>query len=356
MKKTVAIFLTILMALSLVACGNSNNAANSGSAGQSAPAGGETIKVTMASIYSDQNPGWVATQYFEDKVNELLAGSGYAVEWINHINSTLGGEREIGEQMLEGSINGGTIGSFQAFLDFPTQMIDMVPYFHKDFAMSRAFVKEIGRGMLNEALAKEGLITLADVTVGGLDIVTKQGPINGPEDLKGVKIRVAEDRTVVALMEAFGVTPSVIPMNEVYTAIQQGMADGVFVTPAVIRALNLQDLTSHLTTLQAIFTGHKITFNLDWLNGLPQVVQDAFYEAATLAEDYCINEINPKYNKEDYDAINAAGCTVNYLTPEQHEKFAEVARSIWPMLEEQIGPENWKKMNDWREDYLAKNP
>ena len=51
-------------------------------------------------------------------------------------------------------------------------------------------------------------------------------PIETPEDLEGLKIRVQQSPASVSMIEAFGAAASPMSFGEVYTAIQQGVIDG----------------------------------------------------------------------------------------------------------------------------------
>ena len=51
-------------------------------------------------------------------------------------------------------------------------------------------------------------------------------PINTPDDLKGMKIRVQQSPASVAMVNAFGAAAAPMSFGEVYTAIQQGVIDG----------------------------------------------------------------------------------------------------------------------------------
>lgn len=51
-------------------------------------------------------------------------------------------------------------------------------------------------------------------------------PINKPEDLKGMKIRVQQSPASISMTKAFGAAAAPMSFGEVYTAIQQGVIDG----------------------------------------------------------------------------------------------------------------------------------
>src|SRR6266498_3540913 len=72
-------------------------------------------------------------------------------------------------------------------------------------------------------IEKTGVIVLADAWLAGA-VASKKGCIRKPEDIKGVKIRSAGP-TFAAMWQAAGASIVSIPSNEVYNALQTGVAE-----------------------------------------------------------------------------------------------------------------------------------
>ena len=72
-------------------------------------------------------------------------------------------------------------------------------------------------------IEKAGVIVLADAWLAGA-VASKKGCIRKPEDIKGVKIRSAGP-TFAAMWQAAGASIVSIPSNEVYNALQTGVAE-----------------------------------------------------------------------------------------------------------------------------------
>jgi TRAP-type C4-dicarboxylate transport system substrate-binding protein len=80
------------------------------------------------------------------------------------------------------------------------------------------FMKDI-RAKIDQA----GVIVLADAWLGG-GVASKKGCIRTPADMKGLKIRSAGP-TFAAMWQAAGASIVSVPSNEVYNALQTGVAD-----------------------------------------------------------------------------------------------------------------------------------
>lgn len=61
---------------------------------------------------------------------------------------------------------------------------------------------------------------------GSRSFYTKGKPVNHPDDLKGMKIRVMKSITAVNMVNTLGASPTPIAFGELYTALQSGVADG----------------------------------------------------------------------------------------------------------------------------------
>src|SRR6266581_8672085 len=80
------------------------------------------------------------------------------------------------------------------------------------------FMKEI-----RAQIEKAGVVVLADAWLAGA-IASKKGCIRKPDDIKGLKVRSAGP-TFAAMWQAAGASIVSVPSNEVYNALQTGVAD-----------------------------------------------------------------------------------------------------------------------------------
>lgn len=76
-----------------------------------------------------------------------------------------------------------------------------------------------------QKLEGKGIRVLSTWEAGFRSFTTKM-PLNSPADAKGVKMRVFPNDMIRWIMEAIGFTPIVMPVTEVYLALQQGAVAG----------------------------------------------------------------------------------------------------------------------------------
>lgn len=77
-------------------------------------------------------------------------------------------------------------------------------------------------------------------------MIMKEKVIRKPEDLQGLKIRVA-GATAAQVAEALGATPVQMPINQVYNSLQTGLIDGVFTGSSTLSDFKLDEVASSYT-------------------------------------------------------------------------------------------------------------
>jgi len=109
-------------------------------------------------------------------------------------NAQLGDEKDMVEGLQLGTLQMGLIGG-DAFQGLEPKMgIQELPYAWEDhFHAYRAFDGELGDKLL-DLLAKKGIIGLSWWENGFRNITNNKRPINMPEDLNGLKLRVTPSK------------------------------------------------------------------------------------------------------------------------------------------------------------------
>ena len=135
-----------------------------------------------------------------------------------------------------------------------------------------------------ESTDETGLRVVTWFDVGTRNFYAKK-PINTPDDLKGLKMRVQQSPASVKMANAFGAAASPMSFGEVYTAIQQGVIDG-----AENNELALTDNKHGEVAKYYSYTMHQmipdvLIANLKFLNGLSEEERQVFYDAAEVASE-----------------------------------------------------------------------
>jgi tripartite ATP-independent transporter DctP family solute receptor len=141
-------------------------------------------------------------------------------------NQQLGTERECLELLQIGSLDMTKVsaGIMENFA--PNMKIFGLPFLFRD----REHSFKVLDGPIGKQLLKEGekywLKGLGYYDAGSRSFYTKEKPVNTPEDLVGLKIRVMESVTAMDMVRSLGGSPTPISWGELYTSLQQGVVDG----------------------------------------------------------------------------------------------------------------------------------
>lgn len=138
----------------------------------------------------------------------------------------LGTERQCLELLQIGSLDMTkvSVGVLENFA--PKMKVLGLPYLFRDREHSFAVLDgPIGKMLLDDG-KKYRLKGLGYYDAGSRSFYTKDKPINNPDDLKGLKIRVMESVTAVDMVNGLGGSPTPISWGELYTSLQQGVVDG----------------------------------------------------------------------------------------------------------------------------------
>ncbi|MCH7415092.1 TRAP transporter substrate-binding protein [Belliella sp. R4-6] len=169
------------------------------------------------------HPVHEAMVFLADRVKEKSNG-----EMIIKIypNQQLGSERELVELLQIGSLGMTKVSSAVMESFAPKLQVFSMPYLFKNDEHRDHVLK----GPIGKQLLLDGedfwLRGLCYYDAGKRSFYTKSKPVESPDDLKSLKIRVMESNTAINMVKNFGGSPTPVSYGELYTALQQGIVDG----------------------------------------------------------------------------------------------------------------------------------
>lgn len=240
-------------------------------------------------------------------------------------NAQLGSERESLELLQIGSL-GMTKVSTSVMESFaPKFKVFSLPYlFEGKQHYYQVLDGKIGREMLTEG-SQFWLRGLTYYDAGSRSFYSVKKPIEKPEDLKGLKIRVQASPTSMNMVRAFGGSATPISWGELYTALQQGVVDGAENNPPSFyisrhyEVAKYYSLNEHTMVPDLLLISTKVWEDLseqekEWL-------QEAADESAVVQR-----ELWEKSELEALKAVKEAGVEIIY--PDK-EPFAELVEPLY---------------------------
>jgi TRAP-type transport system periplasmic protein len=187
------------------------------------PVGAQTRELVMGNVNPPKHGTAQAAQQFADKVAELTAGK---VKVIHHHSGALGGEREVAQQIQLGTVDFGPITTAPLSTLVPEMSVFQLPYIFRDYQHVYAALdgSDVLRKYYEAVLDAKGFKLVGFIAAGYRGIYGHH-PINSLADVKGKKIRVQEDKILVATFKALGMISTPIAFPEVATALQTKVID-----------------------------------------------------------------------------------------------------------------------------------
>lgn len=187
------------------------------------PAAGQTRELVMGNVNPPKHGTTQAAQQFADKVAELTGGR---VKIVHHHSGALGGEREVAQNIQLGTVDFGPITTAPLSTLVPEMSVFQLPYIFRDYQHVYAALdgSDVLRRYYEPVLDRKGFKLVAFIAAGYRGIYGHY-PIHGIADVKGRKIRVQEDKILVATFKALGMIPTPIAFPEVATALQTRVID-----------------------------------------------------------------------------------------------------------------------------------
>ncbi|MGB9789334.1 MAG: TRAP transporter substrate-binding protein [Thermotoga caldifontis] len=180
------------------------------------------IVLKSADVHPDGYPTVEAVKMM-GRIIEIMTNGKYKIEV--YTGGQLGDEKETIEQTIMNVIQMTrvSVAPLQTFYD-PIGVFAMPYLFRDEEHFWKVLEGPIGEELL-KGVEKIGLVGLCYYDAGARSFYTRK-PVQKPEDLKGMKIRVQMNEVMVALMQALGATGVPMAYAEVYTALQTGVVDG----------------------------------------------------------------------------------------------------------------------------------
>lgn len=181
------------------------------------------VEIKLGHGLDTSHPVHLAMEYM---AKDLRERSNNIMQITIYPNQQLGSERQTLELLQIGSV-GMTKVSAAVLENFaPNVKVVSLPYIflNKQHA-HKVMDSDIGRELLTEGRAF-WLRGLVFYDAGSRSYYTTKRPVNTPDDLIGMKIRVQPSITAMNMVKSMGGSPTPIAWGELYTALQQGVVDG----------------------------------------------------------------------------------------------------------------------------------
>ena len=175
-------------------------------------------------------------------------------------------------------------------------------------------------------IEKAGVIVLSDAWLAGA-VASKRGCIRTPADIKGVKIRSAGP-TFASMWQAAGASIVSIPSNEVYNALQTGVAEATDTSSNSFVSFRIYEQVKCITAPgeNALwFMYEPVLMSKKSFDRLDKKQQEVLVKAGKKAQDYFAKEAKG-LDDEMVKVFKEHKVDVVTLTPAEYDAWIKVAK------------------------------
>jgi tripartite ATP-independent transporter DctP family solute receptor len=318
-KKILAWGLAAMMALSMTACGSGSadpttapaSAGPAGTAAAGTAAAGGDVQFTLKLSVSAPATGTQADGYA--KLAELVKErTGGAVEVQVYPGSQLADKVPSMEGLRDGSIEM-TVAALTDIATFGDVWGTFsLPYLFEDTDQLIQVLNSDDVGaFVEEKLAAIGMIPLMYMDIGSRSILNSKHAVNTPADMAGLKIRVMQDSTLAAAINAMGGIATPMAWSETYTALQQGTVDGLENSAPIITANMMNEVAKYYSLTEQFIIADCLLISKNTFDGMPSDLQAQVKEACKEAEKYWNTELWPAAMETELQAMKDSGVEIN---------------------------------------------
>jgi tripartite ATP-independent transporter DctP family solute receptor len=282
-----------------------------------------TQELSMGNVNPPRHGTTLAAQQFIDKLGELSGGK---IKIAHHHSGALGGEREVAQQIQLGAVDFGPITTAPLSTLVPEMSVFQLPYIFRDY--EHVFKALDGSDTIvkyyDGVLDKKGLKLIGFIAAGYRGIYG-HGAINSLADVKGKKVRVQEDKILVATFKALGMISTPIAFPEVATALQTRVIDFAEGGVNTFYHNKFYDIVKYVAdvrhTHQAVaLVMSKAAWQKQDAAGKKAII-DAWAHARDFNRKFILDE-----DKSIQDQVRAKGVTI---TKPDAEPFRQATQSVY---------------------------
>lgn len=268
-KKSVAMVLATVMAVSM------------GVAGASTVQADASVKLKLAHADNETSIFHQGATAFKEKVEELSGGDMTVDIFPNGQLGTLA-DAAAGIQM--GTLDIAPVSSTVLANFAPSIAVYDLPFIIENYEHAyKTLDGEVGEALAEE-LEANGMLCKGWWTMGFRNTTTSKD-VESIDDLKGLKIRTQNSEVQMAIFSALGVDPTPMDFSELFTALQQGTVDGQENPYVNILQSNIYEVNDTIVETEHVFQVAGFLVSPKTYEGLTEEQQKIIDEAGAYATE-----------------------------------------------------------------------
>lgn len=243
-------------------------------------------------------------------------------------DGALGSETEVLKQLRYGGIDFARLSVMSLGDEIPVLNVLQLPYLYRDSEhMWKVLDGDTGEVFM-EAFEDYGLKGLSWYDAGARHFYNSGKPVECLEDMRDLKIRVAQSEMMEDMVRALGAQPVIMDYSEVYGALETGQIDGAENNWPSYDTMRHFEMAPYIT-----LDGHNRIPEIQAASGetWEKLSQEEQAIIRSCARESALYERRLWKEREDESRkkLEAAGCQVTVLNEREQRRFEAMAKTVY---------------------------
>lgn len=287
-------------------------------------ADGKKFIMRVAYYFPTSHPAHKTLEVLKDNIAKDSNGR---LELQLFPNNQLGNEETFIDSIKRGivqmAVSGGLIKK-----DEPMLALVEPPFVFESWKQAKAaYTGPIGQKIVGNYTKNTGVM-IVGYSVNGFREISCNFPLENFADLGKMKIRVPTNEIYVKMFEGFGCTPVMMPMGEIYNALETKVVDGQDNPYSTVKASGWWEVQKHMLESRHMFVANPWLVNKKFFDGLPADLKQIFTDNVAKAIDFNW-DISEKDDLESRTFIESKGIKVVQASPEMRQQMKDSLKSFY---------------------------
>lgn len=277
----------------------------------------EPIIAKFSHVVSPNSPKGLAADYFKQRVETLTKGK---IIVKVYPNSALYKDKEEMDALKSNSVQfiAPSSSKFTPMGVKEYELFDLPYMFTDTDAVHKITQGNLGKKLLS-TIEPLGFVGLG-FWDNGMKQFSDQKPLTSIADFQGRKYRIQSSKVIESQFKTLGAKGVVLPFNEVYPALYDGIVDGTENPVSNFYTMKFYDVQKYVTMTNHGYLGYILTTNKTFWNSLTPELRDSLMQASVEATVYA-NKVAADKNQKDLSELMKTDTKVIELTEAQKKVF-----------------------------------
>lgn len=200
--------------------------------------------------------------------------------------SQLGGPKVLLDLVIKGGLALAVVPTRVLTTRIEKAMVLELPFLFLSYNEADKFLEgNVGKAILR-LLSEAGVLGLCYFEHGLVGIASRVRAIYKVEDYRGLRIRIGSPQFVSDSVELLGASPITLPVEDVYFALQRGVADATLTTVTDFSHFKYNEILSYLSLTNHFYVSQILIVNRQRYDQLPLELRESLSQAASEASKY----------------------------------------------------------------------